>query len=249
MLTEKSDKPLGHKAYGSIPHLPGSRLGPGDHHCHEGQSKICTERTRDKHDTVTVTVKLDGSCCAVANINGALTALSRAGWPADSSPYRQHHLFSDWVNLHSSRFSCLLAAGERAVGEWLAQAHGTRYNLAGREPFVIFDIFDNANRRIPNEEMRRRAAYQGFETPHILNKGGVCGIEMALHLLDYHVHSQGGYGEIDEPEGVVWRVERKGEFDFLAKYVKPGKVDGIYLPSQSGQPEIWNWLPDYSVTS
>jgi len=29
-------KPLGKKSYGSIPHLFGSKLGEGDHHCHEG---------------------------------------------------------------------------------------------------------------------------------------------------------------------------------------------------------------------
>lgn len=30
-------KPLGGKSYGSIPHLPGSRLGPGDHHDNGGK--------------------------------------------------------------------------------------------------------------------------------------------------------------------------------------------------------------------
>jgi hypothetical protein len=33
-------KPLGHRAYGSIPHLPGSRLGLGDHHCGERRARI-----------------------------------------------------------------------------------------------------------------------------------------------------------------------------------------------------------------
>lgn len=53
------DKLPGIKAYGSIPHLPGSRLGPGDHHVTEGQARICTERGRDRHDFITVTEKLD----------------------------------------------------------------------------------------------------------------------------------------------------------------------------------------------
>lgn len=35
-------KPLGIKAYGSIPHLPGSRLGAGDHHLAIGQALIAT---------------------------------------------------------------------------------------------------------------------------------------------------------------------------------------------------------------
>lgn len=47
--TTKPRKPLGRRAYGSIGHLPGSRLGPGDHHVPEGQGRICTERTRDGH--------------------------------------------------------------------------------------------------------------------------------------------------------------------------------------------------------
>lgn len=40
MTTQLPTKPLGHKAYGSIPHLPTSRLGPGDHHVTEGQARI-----------------------------------------------------------------------------------------------------------------------------------------------------------------------------------------------------------------
>ena len=42
-IATASKKPLGRKAYGSIPHLPGSRIGPGDHHCHEGQRRIGLE--------------------------------------------------------------------------------------------------------------------------------------------------------------------------------------------------------------
>jgi len=41
----------------------------------------------------------------------------------------------------------------------------------------------------------------------------------------------------------VYRVERKGKVEFLAKYVLPDKVDGRYFPEISGQPEVWNWQP------
>lgn len=44
-------KPLGIKSYGSIAHLPGSRISVGDHKCHEGQKRIATEKTRDRHDS------------------------------------------------------------------------------------------------------------------------------------------------------------------------------------------------------
>jgi hypothetical protein len=41
------------------------------------------------------------------------------------------------------------------------------------------------------------------------------------------------------PGTVTSGVERRGEVDFLAKYVRPDKVDGKYL---GGEP-IWMWRP------
>jgi hypothetical protein len=82
-------KPLGHKSYGSIGHLHGSRIGPGDHMVHEGQSKIATKKLRDKHDTVIVQEKLDGSNVSIARIDGVITPLQRKGYLAISSPYLQ----------------------------------------------------------------------------------------------------------------------------------------------------------------
>ena len=54
----------------------------------------------------------------------------------------QHHLFAEWVRLpyNHDRFYSVLCKGERIVGEWLAQAHGTRYRITLGEPFVCFDI-------------------------------------------------------------------------------------------------------------
>ena len=51
------------------------------------------------------------------------------------------------------------------------------------------------------------------------------------------------HGALDPIEGIVYRVERLGKVDFLAKWVRPDKADGCYLPSESGQSEIWNWRP------
>ena len=90
-------KLLGHKAYGSIPHLPGSRMGSGDHHCDAGQARIATERTRDRHDRIIVTEKLDGSNTAIVRLHDRIWALNRAGYPATTSPYSQHRRFAAWV--------------------------------------------------------------------------------------------------------------------------------------------------------
>jgi hypothetical protein len=68
MMEEPSHRPLGSRSYGSTAHLPGSRIGPGDHKCHDGQKRIATEKARDKHDQIIVQEKLDGSNVGVARM-------------------------------------------------------------------------------------------------------------------------------------------------------------------------------------
>src|SRR5205814_3598625 len=111
-------KPLGRKAYGSIPHLPSSRLGPGDHTCSAEQARICTVKARDEHDRIIVTEKLDGSNTAIANVGGAIVALTRAGHLATASRHEQHHLFAHWVRERYAHFQDTLADGEALHGEW-----------------------------------------------------------------------------------------------------------------------------------
>lgn len=228
----RPDKPLGSKAYGHIGHLPGSRMGPGDHRLNEGQDRIATLKARDKHDTIIVQEKLDGSCVAVARINGALVPLQRAGYPAASSPYEQHHLFADWVWQNQSRFD-VVHESERIVGEWLAMAHGTRYDLTDRDPFVAFDLMRGPE-RMTVAEFRDRI-FGNFRSPATLGLGPTT-IEAAMKALGTFGH----YGALDRAEGAVWRVERSGKVDFLAKYVRPDKVDGSYF---EGEP-TWNWRPE-----
>ena len=124
MATIHPDKILGSKAYGSIGHLPDSRLGPGDKHVHPGQAAICTTRCRDKHDAIWVQEKLDGCCMSVAKMDGVIHALGRAGYAASSAPYEHMRLFSVWVGRHLTWFDDNLHDGERFVGEWLALARG-----------------------------------------------------------------------------------------------------------------------------
>lgn len=229
-------KPLGRKAYGSIPHLPGSHLGPGDHHVAPGQARICWEQARDRHDRIIVTEKLDGSNCAVAKIGGEIVPLVRAGYPAASSRFPQHHHFAEWVADHAGRFDRVLQEGERVVGEWLAQAHGTRYALP-HEPYVVFDLMIEGT-RLPWERFQARVA-PWFVTPHVLHDGGPIALADTLTALGPFGH----HGALETPEGAVWRVERRGVVDFLAKWVRPDKVDGCYLPEITGGVPIWHWTP------
>ena len=227
-------KPLGHRAYGSIGHLPNSRLGPSDHHIHEGQARILCGRTRDKHDLITVQEKVDGSCMSVAKLpSGEVIPLGRAGYPAWTSPYHHLRMFSDWAWDNKERFERLLEPGERVVGEWLAMAVGTRYDLP-HEPFVVFDIM-RVHSRMPAADVKARAACEQFTTPRVLHTGGPFSIEEMLAVLE-----PSGHGAMDPVEGAVWRCERKGKVDFLGKFVRPDKVDGVFL---NADPPVWNWAP------
>jgi hypothetical protein len=234
-----TNKPLGQKSYGSIPHLPGSRLGPGDYHIHEGQAKIATEKARDKNDKIIVQEKLDGSNVGVAKLNGEIFAITRAGYLANTSKYPQHHYFSTWVKLNEIRFQEVLAEGERICGEWLAQAHGTKYDLP-HEPFVAFDII-KGKERIILEQLIDRVHLFDFVLPNILGYGPMT-VETALDRLGYGPSlSYNRHGALDPKEGAIWRVERHGKVDFLAKFIHHNKEDGKYLPEKNGTGEpIWN---------
>jgi len=230
-------KPLGRKSYGSIALLPNSRVTPADHHCHEGQTRIATEKPRDRHDEIIVQEKLDGSNVGVALLNGEILAITRAGYLAYTSPYEQHWYFANWVKENESRFRYVLKEGERLCGEWLMQAHSTRYNLK-HEPIVFFDLMVGAN-RLPYDEFASRVRDGYFVVPYLLHRGYSCSVERVLSLLGTYGH----HGAIDEVEGAVWRVQYKGKVDFLVKYLKPYKQDGIYLPERSGVEAVWNWVP------
>lgn len=246
----KNTKPLGIKNYGSIAHLPNSRMGAGDHHCDPGQARIATEKARDRHDRIVIQEKLDGSNVGVTRIDDKIFALTRAGYTADTSPYLQHWKFQNWVNAHQDRFMAVLRNGERLVGEWLIQAHGTRYELQ-HEPFVAFDLMKGKERTV-HDEFLERIKIGDFVAPKIIHVGEPRSIERVLQELGKFGH----HGAIDEIEGAVWRVERNelidkrkgGErrwiVDFLVKFVRPEKKDGIFLPEISSNKEIWNLYPN-----
>lgn len=225
-------KPLGGRSYGSIPHLIGSRMGPGDHHAEPGQCRIATERKRDKYDIIIVQEKLDGGNVGVAKIGRQIIALTRAGYLATSSSYRTHHAFELYVRQNEHRFDMLLNDGERICGEWLLTAVGTKYNLP-HEPFVPFDIMQDTSRLCFTDFIRRIDGFD-FIIPRCLSIGEPLDIESTLIMLE---HS--GHGAIDPVEGAVWRVERKGIVDFLVKYVRPNKKDGKHLET-----DTFNGVPD-----
>ena len=233
MKMEENAKPLGRKSYGSIGHFPTSRLGEGEHKITDGQYKICTEKPRDRHDIIIVQEKLDGSNVGICKLNGQILAITRAGYLADTSPYEMHHMFSTWLKNNKNRFD-FLNDRERACGEWLVQAHGTKYDLP-HEPFVIFDLMLE-EKRLNYLEFIRRSSKGYFVYPKLISYGKPVELDWVLKRLE-----PSGHGALEKVEGAVWRVERKGEVDFLAKYVRPDKVDGSYLIKDEVKLEpTWN---------
>ena len=237
-------KPLGIKNYGSIGHLPNSRMGMGDHSIHEGQAKIATEKLlKNKHGIereVIVQEKLDGSNVGIARVDGRIFALSRAGYPCITSPFGQHIAFDRWVHQQESRWD-FIQEGERLVGEWLMQAHSTRYDLK-HEPFVAFDLMVG-DKRLPYDEFLQRIASASLTVPFLIHRGDAISEKEVMEKLGKY----GFHGATDEVEGAVWRVELKtpkgNRVEYLTKFVRPEKVDGIFLKDELGNDllPIFNW--------
>lgn len=242
-----NEKPLGRKNYGSIGHLPNSRMGSGDHSIEKNQGAIATDSAvknkRGIPREVIVQEKLDGSNVGIARVDGIIRPLSRAGYCANTSPYEQHNLFYQWVMSQPDRWG-FIQEGERIVGEWLAQAHSTRYKLI-HEPFVAFDLMTD-DERLPYDQFIERVARAELVTPHLIHRGDAVSTNEVMRRLGKY----GFHGSLDEVEGAVWRVELiggKGRLvEFLCKYVRPGKVDGTFLKDTDGNqlPPVWNWRPN-----
>ncbi len=222
-------KPLNQKNYGSIPHLSNSKLGTGDYFIHEGQEKILTEKKRDKHDNILVFEKYDGSNVGICRVDNNIYALTRSGYLANTSPYKQHHIFSDWVEKNKLSFIDILSSGERIVGEWMLQAHGLKYTITANEPIVFFDLFRVNNKRILQKELNDLLYNKPFLTPRKLHEGEPVKVEKLISILNQKTRQI----ESDElPEGLIYRVERKDQVDFLAKWVRKDFSTGQYIQGE-----------------
>ena len=223
------------KAYHSIPHLPDSRKGESDKNVDRNKARMLTVEKIRPSDVVIVQEKLDGSCVCAYRRNDRIIALGRAGDLASESPNIGRKMWAEWVEENELRFLDVLRPGERIVGEWLALVHGTRYRLT-HEPFVAFDLFDEENQAISQEKLRLRCSVNGFITAAILHEGDPISTNEIMSKL-----GQGYHGAIDLPEGAVWRLERSGKPLFSAKFVRNEKIDGQFLPENTGKSAIWNW--------
>ncbi len=225
------------KNYGSIGHLPASRLGPGDHSLPASQAAILLEKSRDFKDLVIVQEKLDGANVGVLRLDdGRLVGLTRKGHFCNDSPLEQFQLFEKFINNNENRFE-FLVPGERIVGEWIAMAHGTKYKTS--TPFIAFDLM-KGHERATYINFRARVGML-LPVAHLLHIGQPISIKKIEKLLDVRNDETYGYhGALEPVEGAVWRVEREGKVDFLGKYVRQFKEDGKYF-NEDHTKLIWNW--------
>lgn len=230
---------MARKLFGKIPHLPGSRTGPSDRHVDPALAARCTLRERPG-DRILVQEKLDGTCVAIVRLPDlSLEAYGREGRPCATARNDGRRAFAAWLAAQpTERFAAAVAPGERFVGEWLAVAHGTRYDLP-HEPFVVFDCFAANGARATFDTLRARAVAARLTLPHLVHDGGALAIEAALARLGPH----GFHGAIDPAEGLVWRVEAAGTVAAVAKFVRAGKEDGRYLADHTGKAPVANTWP------
>ena len=214
------------KNYGSIPHLSISKLGQqADKKITIGQELLLTKKARDWRDLIIVTEKLDGSNVGIVRKNGKLIAITRSGYDAITSPYEQHHVFDKWLRLHKTKFQWL-KEGWRICGEWLMEACGTKYDITECSPFVAFDMIDPSNARMKFIDQIIYFSKHHIPFVPIIHIGHPISIKNAMDKL-----GSGMYGKAEKPEGLVYRMERNGQFDFMAKFVRKDKEDGKYMDS------------------
>ncbi len=219
------------RAYGRIPHLPGSTMASDDVAAGRELAELCLSTA----PMVTIEEKLDGSCVSVWRTATSLVATGRSGAVCSESNMVHHRLFGLWVETIRDRLERLLNPGERVVGEWLALAHGTRYAL-DHEPFVPFEIFTTSG--AADAASRDRLVSNGFTAPRLIHEGTPISLAQVVDLLE-----PSGHGALDPVEGAVWKVRRPDGGIERAKFVRPMRVAGSYLPG-NGRPPIWNWRPN-----
>ena len=228
------------KMYPKIPHLPGSRTGIRDRHCGVVLAKRLLEESKPG-DTVIVQEKLDGTNVLISRINDQLIALGRDGKPCKHSRNTNRQAFATWLEKHQNRFAWLENL-ERLVCEWLPVTHGTRYNLP-HEPIVALDFFNAVETRATISELQTKIATSSLIVPHVLHVGNAISLEVMLEKLGLH----GRHGALDASEGLVYRLERPNKLIVIAKYVRHGKIDGLFLADHTGLEDVFNSYPESST--
>lgn len=205
--------------YPSIPHLPNSKYGKDDKGIHAGMAQYCISKYRP--DTkIIVTEKVDGSNVSIINEDGVIKALSRGGYLAEHSNYEHHRNFASYVNDHYYYLLNRIPQGERVVIEDLTVPHGTIYKNAPRHLVIDWKLEKGRKLWDDYEDLlgmpRIKTIYSGL-------------IPISVDDIKKAMPKKGFYKSKEGYEGLVYRVEREGKFDFLAKWVRHDYTPLKYL--------------------
>jgi hypothetical protein len=253
-------RPLGPgRAYHSIGHLPGSTMA-GSRDRAMGPKEAARATYNPARGTVVrVMEKVDGSCVGIARVGDRIVPITRSGYHARSSRYQQHHMFADYVAATAPAWLHALQDGERLMGEWLAQAHGTAYLLEhAHEALVVFDLMRQTSRLALALALERVAAAEAMYGGQLTTVPRTWEVMDGEPLHQYlRMGMKTGIDLTGEPEtrprrpawqpaeGLVYRVEHTATptVAMLAKWVRPGYVPGRYLPVRMAEDACSSLLP------
>lgn len=87
---------------------------------------------------------------------------------------------------------------------------------------------DSSNNRLIYDELKYICDKYEVITTGLVHKGTAISIEDAMKVL-----GAGFHGCLEQPEGIVYKCERKGNVIFMAKYVREHKIDGLYMNDET----------------
>jgi hypothetical protein len=99
-------------------------------------------------------------------------------------------------------------------------------------PIIAFDLLENRKRTNYDDfiNFMIEGVISKIPLPRIIHKGDcISTIESLISLNDWGLTELNPVRCVEKPEGVVYRCERKGEFDFCAKFVRHDFEAGKYL--------------------
>lgn len=103
----------------------------------------------------------------------------------------------------------------------------------------FFDYFNAENQRYEFNILSKL----NLPLPRVLHQGDAISVEKLLPVLNQkteHIKS------IEAPEGMVYRVERNGDIDFLAKWVRPDFEPGKYCIGVEEEKLLSNTITNFS---
>lgn len=213
------------KNYGSIPHLLGSKLGQHDKFITQGQNDIATKKARDWKDTIWVTEKIDGSNVGVVKQKDEVYAVTRSGYLCSESKFKTHHNFlNGFFHLFKNDLRQILNNGERMAFEFVDTKNPCSIEYEFNKVYLL-DYFDLNNKRRPFLDLIWLSGLLNIDIPRIIHAGQPIDVKRLIKQ-EYALHSL--YTN-EQAEGMVYRVERNGEFDFMAKWVRQDFIPGKLL--------------------